>query len=103
PDTLEKVLKKSALTRKDIDCYVFHQANKMILDYLQDKCGLQGMPYWNDVRNYGNTVSSSIPIALSDMMNLKGNVEMKRVLMIGFGVGLSWGGCIADLSRCNIH
>lgn len=73
-----------------------------MLDYLREKCGLQDMPYWNDVKNYGNTVSSSIPIALSDMISLEGNENMKRVLMIGFGVGLSWGGCVTDLSRCNI-
>lgn len=103
PVTLEKILAETSLSKKDIDYYVFHQANNMILDYLREKCGLQDMPYWNDVTNYGNTVSSSIPIALSDMMSLEGNSRMKRVLIIGFGVGLSWGGCIIDLSRCNIH
>ena len=102
PAALEEILIKSSLARKDIDYYVFHQANRMMLDYLREKCGLQDMPYWNDVKNYGNTVSSSIPIALSDMISLEGNENMKRVLMIGFGVGLSWGGCVTDLSRCNI-
>lgn len=103
PNTLEKILAQSSLSRNDIDYYVFHQANKMILDYLREKCALQDMPYWNDVTNYGNTVSSSIPIALYDMMSLEGISDMKRVLIIGFGVGLSWGGCIINLSRCNIH
>lgn len=103
PDTLEKILSQSSLSRNDIDYYVFHQANKMMLDYLREKCALQDMPYWNDVTNYGNTVSSSIPLALSDMMSLEGNLRMKRVMIIGFGVGLSWGGCVIDLSRCNIH
>ena len=103
PDTLEKILAQSSLSRNDIDYYVFHQANKMMLDYLREKCELQDLPYWNDVTNYGNTVSSSIPIALADMLRLKGNTNMKRVMLVGFGVGLSWGGCIIDLSRCNIH
>lgn len=103
PQTLENVLAKSALKRQDIDYYVFHQANRMILDYLREKCGLQDFPFWNDVRDYGNTVSSSIPIALADMMRLEGSTDMKRVVIIGFGVGLSWGGCVVNLSRCRIY
>ncbi len=57
------------------------------------------MPYWNDVCDYGNTVSNSIPIALVDMMKENTTNTLKRVMLAGFGVGLSWGGCIVDLSQ----
>lgn len=97
PQTLEAVLAKTSLARTEIDYYVFHQANKFMLSYLQEKCGLQNLPFWNDVKNYGNTVSSSIPIALCDMLAENSNPE--RVMIIGFGVGLSWGGCIINLSE----
>lgn len=98
PLTVDKILADSSLSKHDINYYVFHQANKLILDSLRDKCGLQDMPYWEDMKEYGNTVSSSIPIAIEDMLSLEHHSSVKRVMMIGFGVGLSWGGCIADLS-----
>lgn len=95
PDTLNKVLEKCGLSKSDIDYFVFHQANKFMLDFLQMKCDLMDANYYNDV-SLGNTVSSSIPIALKDM--IKSNKNIKKVLSIGFGVGLSWGGCVIDLS-----
>lgn len=98
PDTLKKVLEKTSLTKDEIDYFVFHQANKFMLEFLQIKCDLLGYPYWNDVKEYGNTVSSSIPIALADMMKANADKNIKKVLSIGFGVGLSWGGCVIDLS-----
>ena len=97
PDTLEKVLVKTNLIKGDIDYFVFHQANKFMLEFLQMKCDLLGYPYWNDVKEYGNTVSSSVPIAIADMMKANMDKEIKNVLAIGFGVGLSWGGCVVDL------
>lgn len=99
PGTLEKILSKADLQREDVDCYVFHQANRFMLNYLQQKCGLMEYPYWNDVEEYGNTVSNSIPIALVDVLRSKDKRCLKNVLLIGFGVGLSWGGCVVDLSR----
>ena len=101
--SVSEMLEYANESPENMDYFIMHQANKMILDYLREKCALQDMPYWNDVTNYGNTVSSSIPIALDEMMSLEKSSDMKRVLIIGFGVGLSWGGCIVNLSRCNIH
>ncbi|MBQ7884301.1 MAG: hypothetical protein IJ320_08105, partial [Phascolarctobacterium sp.] len=102
PDTLEKVLVKTNLIKGDIDYFVFHQANKFMLEFLQMKCDLLGYLYWNDVKEYGNTVSSSIPIAIADMMKANMDKEIKKVLAIGFGVGLSWGGCVVDLSKYEV-
>lgn len=99
PNTLDQILQKSGLTKKDIDYYVFHQANRFMLNFLKEKCELEGMAFWNDPREYGNTVSASIPLALEAMLKTVQPAKMKKVLLIGFGVGLSWGGCIVDLSR----
>lgn len=101
PETLERVLAQTHLTRADIGYFVFHQANKFMLSYLQQKCKLMDYPYWNDVTDYGNTVSSSVPIALTDML-ARDRQENPRVLSIGFGVGLSWAGCIIDTRYVNI-
>ena len=96
PATMDKILANSNMQKSDIDFFVFHQANKFMLDYLRIRCDLMDYPYWNDVNEYGNTVSCSIPIALLDMWNR--NNYVKKVMSIGFGVGLSWAGCIIDLS-----
>lgn len=101
PEALEKVLTKTGLSKQEIDCYVFHQANQFMLRYLQQECGLDGMPYWNDVAEVGNTVSSSIPIALFDLLRNHDGTSLRHVLLMGFGVGLSWGGCVVDLTRMN--
>ena len=99
PETLSRVLEKAGITKEQVDCYVFHQANEFMLSFLQRKCELKNLPYWNDVAEYGNTVSSSIPLAIFDMLKKNSSKKMARVLLLGFGVGLSWGGCIADLRK----
>lgn len=99
PKTVDKILDKTGLTKNKVDYFVFHQANKFMLQFLQMKCDLLDYPYWNDVKEYGNTVSCSIPIALVDMMNANQDKNINKVMSIGFGVGLSWGGCIIDLSK----
>lgn len=97
--TIEKILTKTKLTKEDIDYFVFHQANKFMLDFLQMKSNLIDYPFWNDVHEYGNTVSNSIPIALVDMMERNKDKNIQKVLSVGFGVGFSWAGCIIDLSK----
>lgn len=99
PETVNKILEKTIMTKADVDYYVFHQANKFMLQFLQMKCDLMDYPYWNDVKEYGNTVSCSIPIALVDMMNSNQDKHIKNIMSIGFGVGLSWGGCVIDISK----
>lgn len=99
PKTIDKILAKTDMTKEQVDYFVFHQANKFMLKFLRMKCDLIDYPYWNDVENYGNTVSSSIPIALFDMMEANKGKDIRKVMSIGFGVGLSWGGCMIDLGE----
>lgn len=99
PKTMNGILKKADLQREDIDYYVFHQANHFMLSYLRQKCGLTELPYWEDVGEYGNTVSNSIPIALADLLQKEQGKRLEKVMLIGFGVGLSWSGCLVDLSK----
>ena len=99
PETMRKILEKTHLDKTDIDYYVFHQANKFMLNFLRMKCDLLEMPFWNDVSEYGNTVSCSIPVALVDMMKANQDKNINKVMSIGFGVGLSWGGCVINMSK----
>lgn len=100
PPCIDTILAKTGLQKENIDYYVFHQANHFMLQYLQQKCDLLDANYWNDVKEYGNTVSNSIPIAMTDMMQANPDEILTNVMLIGFGVGLSWSGCIVDLTKC---
>lgn len=99
PAMLTKVLKNAGLKREEIDYFVFHQANRFMLESLQHKCKLQGLPFWNKPDYCGNTVSSSIPLALEEILLTVDAETLQKVLLLGFGVGLSWAGCLVDLSR----
>ena len=99
PATMTNILEKCEISKEDVDYFVFHQANKFMLNFLREKCGLMSAPFWNDVQNYGNTVSTSIPLALKDIVSTNDTKKLKKVMLIGFGVGLSWAGCIVDISE----
>lgn len=98
PPMVEEVLKKAGLAREELSYAVFHQPNKFMLDYVQRKCKLQQVPFFNDVRRTGNTVSASIPLGLESIIESTEG-DLSHVLLAGFGVGLSWAGCMADLSQ----
>tara|TARA_Y100001968_G_scaffold317147_1_gene345782 strand:+ start:2082 stop:3047 length:966 start_codon:yes stop_codon:yes gene_type:complete len=82
---LEKIQKKI----EDYDQIIFHQANQFILERLYSKLGIKekGIIYMKDS---GNTVSTTIPIALETLQTIKKSIKKKKILLAGFGVGLSW-------------
>ena len=92
PKMMKEVLAKNNLQKEGIDLFVFHQANKYMLEHLRKKLKIDEDKFFVNLAKVGNTVSSTIPIALCDARDenkLKGNV-----LLAGFGVGLSWGATI---------
>lgn len=95
PKMLKEVLSKNNLQKEDVDLFVFHQANKYMLEHLRKKLKIEEDKFFVNLANVGNTVSSTIPIALCDARDegrLSGNV-----LLAGFGVGLSWGATILTI------
>ena len=89
-ESVFKVLEKANLEYEDIDYYVFHQANKRIIEHVRKKLGLDENKFYMNLQNYGNTSAASIPIAL-DEMNEKGYFrENMKIVLSGFGGGLSW-------------
>lgn len=98
PKLIDDVLAAAEISRTDLDYCIFHQANKLMLEYLQKKAELEGVPYFNDIAHSGNLVSGSVPYAIEQVINSVDVRRLKNVLLTGFGVGLSWAGCIADLS-----
>ena len=91
PLCVTKLLSRAELTLEDIDLIVFHQASKLVIDNLVRILSLDKDKVFTNFERIGNTVSASIPIALKDAEThgrLKGG---DTVLLVGFGVGLSWG------------
>ena len=99
PPLVDAVLTAAKLTRADLDYCIFHQANKFMMTYLRDKAGLNEVPFHNDISKTGNLVSGSVPLAIEQVVKEVGAQSLKRVMLAGYGVGLSWAGCIADLSE----
>lgn len=97
PKTLEDVLAKNGCTRDDIDLYVFHQANKFMLDNIRKLNGLPRDKFYVNLETTGNTVSSTIPIALKQLEESGLLRSGQKVLIMGFGVGLSWGATILTI------
>lgn len=98
PPMVKDILEKSLLSLDDIDHFIFHQANKFMLENVQKACGIpQDSRYFNNCADIGNTSSSSIPNAINKMQSMD-IVLGKRCMLMGFGVGLAWGGGIVDLT-----
>ncbi|HZK94664.1 MAG TPA: ketoacyl-ACP synthase III [Prolixibacteraceae bacterium] len=92
PIMVGQVLEKNNLLKDEIQLFVFHQANKYMMNYLRKLIDIELDRFYFYLENVGNTVSSTIPIALYEAQKdgkMKGNI-----LLAGFGVGYSWGATI---------
>lgn len=89
PAMVRDLLEKSGLTKDDISLFVPHQANLYILEFLRKKMKIEKDKYYVNLERFGNTVSSTIPIALCEAQ--KEGKLLGNIVLAGFGVGLSWG------------
>jgi 3-oxoacyl-[acyl-carrier-protein] synthase III len=94
PTSVEEILRKAELGMGDIDLFVFHQANAYMLEHLRKKLGIDANRFFVSMAHSGNTVSSTIPIALAEAERQGALRPGMQVMLLGFGVGLSWGGLI---------
>ena len=91
PGLLQNLLKKSGIEQTEIDIFVFHQASKLILERLRRALRIPQEAFCICIEDVGNTVSSTIPIALKRIEE-QGRVKPGALLVLaGFGVGFSWG------------
>lgn len=94
PEMVTRLLDKNALEKNEIDYYVFHQANRFMLNTIRKVCAIPKEKFYIDLENTGNTVSSTVLIALKDCLVSGGLHHDMQVMVTGFGVGLSWGGTV---------
>jgi 3-oxoacyl-[acyl-carrier-protein] synthase-3 len=90
PSLVERLLSRAGLLLEDVDFYVFHQANRFMLEQLRRKLRIPPEKFCINLENYGNTVSATIPMAL-DLAMERGQIATgAAVMVVGFGVGYSW-------------
>lgn len=94
PGMINELLEKYKLSLDDIDLFIFHQASYFILEILRKKIKIPQEKLYVNIQDFGNSVSSSIPLAMYDASQ-KGILKKgMKVLLAGFGIGNSWGATI---------
>ena len=94
PQVVAGILEKAELSREDIDLYLMHQATLKMLQQLQQRLQLDNEQLPICLEDCGNTVSSTLPILISDLRKQNRLQPQQTNMLIGFGVGWSWAGCI---------
>jgi len=94
PPLIDQVLARARLTRDDVDMYLMHQATLLLLQQLRERLNLNHEDVPIDLEDCGNTVSSTIPLLMHDLRACRRLKPGKRSLLVGFGVGFSWAGCV---------
>jgi 3-oxoacyl-[acyl-carrier-protein] synthase-3 len=97
PETADAVLERAGWTKDSVDSWILHQANAFMLSHLRRKLALPEDRFVLELDQTGNTVSSSIPLAIEAARAKDGvGAPGTRSVLIGFGVGLSWAGMAVD-------
>lgn len=94
PEVTSDILAKNMVKLEDIDLHVFHQANKFIANLQRRKLKIPEEKYYCCYEDGGNTVSSTIPIALVHALNDGSLRPGMKVLSVAQGLGYTWGGVI---------
>ncbi|HYW85661.1 MAG: ketoacyl-ACP synthase III [Spirochaetia bacterium] len=90
PEAIADLLQKCQLSLSCVDLFIFHQASMFMLETLRERLLIAPERFFVNIAQHGNTVSSTIPIALSDA-HAQGRARPACTLvLVGFGVGLSW-------------
>jgi 3-oxoacyl-[acyl-carrier-protein] synthase-3 len=88
---------KYSISEETIDFYIFHQAQKLIVDGVVDQCGIDPEKALRSYRDYGNTSTATLPVTLSIYADRIKQKERVRMILSGFGVGLTWNAALIDL------
>ncbi|MBL8504724.1 MAG: ketoacyl-ACP synthase III [Methylobacillus glycogenes] len=97
PASISGLVEYSPFNLEDIDYFVLHQANRMINETIRKKLGLAPERVPLSLKEFGNTSSASIPVTMTTKLLQELGAGRKRLLLSGFGVGLSWASCILEI------
>jgi len=96
PTVTKQLLDKASMSINDVDYFLFHQASKVVMDNIVRKLNLDEEKFLTNYQDHGNTVSCTIPILLKQKID-EGIIKRgDKLMMFGFGVGLSYGACLVE-------
>ena len=101
PRDVKNLIAAAGLNITDVDLLIYHQANKFMTNFFTKwlRFDKNKTPY--SIQKYGNTSSASIPLTIvSELEN--GYPQRDKVVLSGFGAGLSWGSALINLANCKI-
>lgn len=98
PRCTTEVLERAGISADEVDRFVYHQANKRIVDYSVKKLGLDPAKCEGNIDHTGNTSAGSVPILLDELVHAGKLGSGSRVLMAGFGAGLTWAAALAEFA-----
>jgi 3-oxoacyl-[acyl-carrier-protein] synthase III len=99
PKSINSFMSLYNIDKNDVDMFVFHQANLFILKHLAKKLGIPMDKVPVSIDRYGNTSGESIPLTLVDALGGSQSNETIKLLLCGFGIGLSWGGIYLEMDK----
>ena len=97
PQCVNELCQKAGVTPDDVDWVICHQANVRILDASIRRLGMPAEKFYRNLDRYANTSAASIPLALDEMRE-KGLLQSgQRIILVGFGGGLTWAGVMMEV------
>ena len=100
---INSLIEEMGWQKEDVGFYGLHQANEFMVNYVRKKLKVEESIAPVNVRNYGNTGPATLPLLLSDVCSEEHSFNLKKSILSGFGVGLSWGSVAADLSNTHFY
>ena len=102
PKNINSIIEMMGWNKEDVGLYALHQANKFMVDYIGKKLKVKSNLVPVNATSYGNTGPATIPLLLSDVCSRE-RYDLRKTIMSGFGVGLSWGSIACDLSQTHFY
>ena len=99
---VNSIIEEMQWAKEDVGFYAIHQANEFMVNYVRKKLKVAVDIAPTNCRDYGNTGPATIPLLLSDVCSQQ-QYDLKKTIMCGFGVGLSWGSVAVDLSETKFY
>jgi 3-oxoacyl-[acyl-carrier-protein] synthase-3 len=99
PPAVRNLLEYAGCSAEQIDYFIFHQANRMINETIRKKLGLPPEKVPSTLHDFGNTSGASLPVTMTVRIRDALMEGKKKILLSGFGIGLSWGSCIVDIEN----
>ncbi|MEP6720208.1 MAG: ketoacyl-ACP synthase III [Variovorax sp.] len=99
PPAVTRAMEYAGIAKESVDHFVFHQANRMINETIRRKLGLPVEKVPSTLQDFGNTSGASLPVTMTVRLNEQLSTGRHKLLLSGFGIGLSWGVCILDIEN----